>query len=341
MNQKNELAKVIETSGLDATKGQVLLEKFTDYFNIAADWERKAKALVITDVSQTTEMKMAREARLFLSKKRIDVEKTRKALKEDSLREGQTIDAIAKVLKNLIEPIEKDLEQKERFAEIKEAERKMALLAERTVKMQPYVADTAIYPLADMAQEAFDELLAGTINAHNARIEAERKAEEARIAKEKAEAEERERIRIENERLKAEAIAKEKQMAAERAKAEAERKAFEEKVQKEKAEAEARLKAEKAANDKLQAEIKAKAEAEAKAKHEAEAKAADELKAKKAAEQKAMAAPDKVKLLGFAKTIDELMLPELKSKEAEKILADTKILIAKVSEFIRKQSDNL
>ena len=136
--QNNELVRVIETSGLDKTKAQVLLDKFTGYFEIASEWERKTKELIVNDISQVTEMKMAREARLFLSKKRIDIEKTRKALKEDSLREGQTIDAIAKILKNLIEPIENELEKKERFAEIKEAERKAELKAERTEKLLPY-----------------------------------------------------------------------------------------------------------------------------------------------------------------------------------------------------------
>ena len=50
---------------------------------------------------------MAREGRLFLAQKRIDVEKARKALKEQSLRKGQAIDAIAKFLTSLIEPTEK------------------------------------------------------------------------------------------------------------------------------------------------------------------------------------------------------------------------------------------
>ena len=182
--QNNELVRVIETSGLDKTKAQVLLDKFTGYFEIASEWERKTKELIVNDISQVTEMKMAREARLFLSKKRIDIEKTRKALKEDSLREGQTIDAIAKILKNLIEPIENELEKKERFAEIKEAERKAELKAERTEKLLPYGVDTSIYPLGEMKQEAFDELYNGLKAVYDAKIEAEQKAEAERIAKE-------------------------------------------------------------------------------------------------------------------------------------------------------------
>ena len=294
--QNTELVRIIETSMLDKTKAQVLLDKFTGYFEIASEWERKTKELIVNDISQVTEMKMAREARLFLSKKRIDIEKTRKVLKEDSLREGQTIDAIAKVLKNLIEPIENELEKKEKFVEIKEAERKAELKSERTEKLLPYAVDTNIYPLEEMKQEAFDELYNGLKAIYDAKIEAERKAEEERIAKEKAEAEERARIKAENERLKLEASAKEKQLAEERAKAEAERKAMEAKAAKLKAEADAKLKAEKEENEKLQAEIRAKAEAEEKAKKDAEIKIAAELKAKQQAEARAAKAPIKQQL---------------------------------------------
>lgn len=52
-------------------------------------------------------------------------------LKESALREGQTIDAIAKILKNLITPIEEDLEKKERFAIIQEENRKAELKAKQ------------------------------------------------------------------------------------------------------------------------------------------------------------------------------------------------------------------
>ena len=103
----NGLIQIINDSQLEKSKSDVLLENFSGYFEMAAEWERKANEIEITDVSQKAEMKLAREGRLFLKEKRISVEKTRKQMKEASLREGQTIDAIAKVLTNLIIPIEK------------------------------------------------------------------------------------------------------------------------------------------------------------------------------------------------------------------------------------------
>lgn len=124
---ETQLAKIVQESGLEKSKAQILLDNFSDYFKLAAEWEIKAKTLVITDVSQKTEMKMAREGRLFLKGKRLEVEKTRKTLKEQSLREGKAIDGIANVLKAVIEPIENYLDEQEKFVERKEAERNICI----------------------------------------------------------------------------------------------------------------------------------------------------------------------------------------------------------------------
>lgn len=226
---ENQLVKVINESGLDKTKAQVLLENFSNYFEIAADWENKAKTLVVTSIEQRAEMKMAREGRLFLKEKRVAVEKTRKALKENALREGQTIDAIAKILTNLILPIEEDLENKEKFAEIQEANRIAALKEEREKELMPYAEYVPFGIDLSIPEEEYQKILSGAKLQLQAKIDAEKKAEEERIAREKAEAEERERIKKENERLKAEAEAKEKQMAKERAEAEKQRAELEEK----------------------------------------------------------------------------------------------------------------
>jgi uncharacterized secreted protein with C-terminal beta-propeller domain len=182
-----ELQTIVAESGLEASKAQVMLNTFQDYFKIAAEWEAKAKAIVVTDESQAAEMKMARAGRLFIRDKRIAIEKTRKELKEQSLRESKAIDGIANVLKALLAPIEEHLDKQEHFVELREKQRK--------------------------AEEA-----------ERLRIEAEKKAEEERLAKEAAEKAERERIAQENAKLKAEAEAREKALAEERAKVEAERK---------------------------------------------------------------------------------------------------------------------
>ena len=89
------------------------------------------------------------------------------------------------------------------------------------------------------------------------------------------------------------------------------------------AQREAEAKKEREAREKAEADLKARQEAEAKAKRDAEAKAKADAEAKAEAERKAKAAPDKEKLLNFARMIEAIELPELSTKEAKKILSDT------------------
>ena len=178
--KENQLAVIVRESQLEPTKADFILEKFTDYFEIASEWEIKAKAIVVTKETQKAEMEMARTGRLFLKEKRVAVEKARKELKEQALREGKAIDGIANVLKALIVPIEEYLEQQERFVEIQQEQKEAAM-----------------------------------------RLEIEKRIEDERIAKEKADAEALEKARLENEKLRAEAVEREKKAAIERKKQEA------------------------------------------------------------------------------------------------------------------------
>ena len=114
------LNEIVKASNLELAESQSIVEKFGSYESIAKEWETKAKMIVVTDASQVTEMAMAREARKKFSQLRIDVEKARKAMKEQSLRKGQAIDAIARFLTSLITPIEDHLRLQEDFVKIQE-----------------------------------------------------------------------------------------------------------------------------------------------------------------------------------------------------------------------------
>ena len=177
---ENQLAIMIKEAGLEPTKARYIKEKFDDYFDLADQWTIKARAIKVTNASQTGDMAMAREGRLFLKEKRCAIETARKELKEQCLREGKAIDGISNVLKALIVPIEDYLDSQERFVEIQE--------------------------------EAKREVI---------RLEVEKRIEDERIAKEKADAEALDKARLENEKLKAEAIEREKKAMAERKKQEA------------------------------------------------------------------------------------------------------------------------
>lgn len=339
---ENQLIKTIQESGLDKTKAQVLLDNFSNYFEIAADWKNKANMLVITNTEQRAEMKMAREGRLFLREKRIAVEKTRKSLKENALREGQTIDAIAKILTNLILPIEEDLEAKEKYAEIQEAKIKAELKASREIELQPYI-EFVPYGLdfANMSEDNYLKILDGAKLQQQAKVELEAKIEAERIAREKAEAEERVRIIKENEKLKVENEAKEKQLAEERAKAEVERLRAEENAKKEREEAERKLNAEREAarieSEKQLAE-KQKIEAELKAKKDEEERL---IRQKQEQETRQKNASDKEKLLAFANKIKSIEVPELQSEELLSVLNSAKIHLDKIILFITEKTNSL
>lgn len=231
----NELIELVENSDLEPNKADVLKKKFNDFFDIAGEWESRAKSIVVTDESQTAVMKMAREGRLFLRSKRIEVENTRKQLKEQALREGKAIDGIANVLKALIVPIEEYLDAQEHFVENKRKAEEEARRIE-----------------AEKALREKEEREA-------------REREAARIAEEK-------RVREENERLRREAAAREAEIERERkeaqAKADAERRAAEEAIraEREKAAREAeeirRQADEKAEQERREAAVRAKAERE-------------------------------------------------------------------------------
>jgi hypothetical protein len=327
MNNPNELAHIVDTSGLEEQTAITLKDRFLPFYEQVQGWKNKAEQLVVTDVSQTAEMKMAREARLALREIRISADKMRKELKEDSLRYGKAVQGVYNLIEYMIVPIEKHLEQQEKFKEIQDAKRKEQLRQQRMQTLEPYREFVPVYiDLANMTDEDFDKTLNGAILLFKDKQEAEKRVEEQRLAKEKAEAEERERIKLENQRLKAEQEAMQQKMAEERAKLEEERRELEKKAEIEKQEIAAALR-EKA---KLEAEIRAKQEAEEKA-------LAAERKAKRDAEK----APDKEKLAAFAKTIENIELPNVKDEDALQIVLDAKSLLIKVVNYINDKTQKL
>src|SRR3990167_213558 len=259
MNTETSIIQVLESSGLEKSQAQSVMQGFNDFFEEVKKHELRAKSILVTDASQVKEIKEAREIRLELKKIRVHAEKVRIERKEFFLRGGKAIDGIANVLKALIIPLEEHLDKQEHFTERMEEERKERVNAERMLSLQPYVLDITVYNLKDMTDGAFEVLLKTSKTAFESIKDAEKRAEEERTAKEKADRAEQERIRLENEKMKKEAEAREKERAKERAKVEAERKKAEEAQRKE-----------REAREKAEAELKAKKEAEERAKREKE-----------------------------------------------------------------------
>lgn len=217
----NAVTLHISKAGLEPETAKTLEEYFAPFYELAEGWKRRADGIIVTATSQVDEMAKARAYRLDLKNMRVKIEKMRKELKEDSLRKGQTIDKVAKILTSMIEPTEEYLQLQEDFAKIQEANRREELVKTRSAELIPFLTDPAgvkMYDLGGMPEEVYQTTLSGIKVAHEQRVEKARleKEEQARIAREKTA--EDERIRLENERLKKEGREREEKLKAERLK---------------------------------------------------------------------------------------------------------------------------
>jgi len=266
----NEIVKINASDyGLDSTKAQEIEAMFLPMLNKMKKLEKDYNEIIKLPINPETCQK-AKELRLQYVRVRTGTAEIHKELKAFYLNGGRFVDGWKNAQLFASQEIEETLKKIENHFEILEAERKAKIKAERITMIQPYVEDVNTFMLGEMTENAFKILFAGAKSQYEARIAAEKKAEEERQAAIKAEQERQEKIRLENIRLQKEAKAKEKQFAAEREKArleqeriEKERTAEREKFEKEKAE----MLAKEAARLKvIDDEKRAKAQAEKKAK---------------------------------------------------------------------------
>lgn len=326
----NKLTVIAKENGLDVEKTQGLLSKFKEPLEHAQNALETAKGIQVTSEDQTAEMEEARHARLELKDIRVGVEHTRKELKEQSLREGKAIDGMANIIKAMVIPAEEYLEKQEKFAENLAKEVLARQTAERLNTLLQYTDSPNLYSFESMDAGVFEKLVSELKTAKETRENAEKQVELDRIAKEKADKEEQERIRQENAKLKAEAEAREAAAAKERAKAEAERKAIEDAANKKQAEMQAKLDAEREAREAAE-----KADADKQAFLDHKAAIAEEEK------RKALLAPDKEKLLAFADVIDRLDLPNVSNRESGKVLDETRDFLNRISKNLRSKAKEL
>jgi hypothetical protein len=290
----------------------------------------------------------AKALRLKLVKVRTGIADIHRTQKAFFLAAGRFCDAWKNKETLPVEQMEEKLEAIEKHFENLERERKNKLRDERLAELNKYEMDGSLMLLGEMKEEVWVNFLAGAKLQYEQKKEAERKAEEERLAAIEAERKRQEEVRLENERLKKEREELEKAREAERKKLEAE-KAKAEKARKEaeakmlaqaKADRE-KLEAARAEKEKAEAELREKREAEERARKEAEARAIAEEKARIAAEKRKAMAPDKDKLLAFADAIQSLPRLNLASPEAKVIFDNAFALLNKVDAYIRSNVKEL
>lgn len=228
--------------------------------------------------------KEARSLRLEYVHTRTKTAEIHKAAKAFYLSGGRFVDGWRNAQLHSSQGKEDRLAAIENYYENLERERIAKLQEERAAALAPYNTGYIPEDLGKMSADVWEKYLLGVKSAYEQTKEAERKAEEDRIAREKADAEEREKTRQENIRLKAEAEEREKIQVAERKKVEAFKKKVAAQLEKERQEKEAAVRKAR----ELEAAEKKKA---------AEEKAAAEKK--RAEEAKLAAGPDRDKLLAW------------------------------------------
>jgi colicin import membrane protein len=315
--------------GLEESKAHEIEAMFTPMLIKMKELEKEFNHILKLPINPET-CQMAKDLRLSYVRVRTGTAAIHKDLKAFYLAGGRFVDAFKNTQEFASGEKESILKNIENHFEIIEAEKKAKLREERIALIHPYVEDVNTFMLGEMTEEAFKILFAGAKSQYEARIAAEKKAEEDRLAKEKADAEEREAQRLENIKLKADAEERERLTEIERKK-QAEILAAQ-KAESDRKEKELLVKAEaeKKERERLENELKAKKEAEDKAK-----------RAKDAADKKARLAPDKDKLLAFMQSINDLPRPDVKSIEIAMIAQNANTMLVQTAKYILDNTSKL
>lgn len=277
-----------------------------------SDFSNSCMALKVRDISDHESYKIVKQARIKTKNKRVEVEKTRKELKAESLRFGKAVDMEARRITSLLLPIENYLisqekivdDEKERIkAELEQLER------ERIEKEEVVKKKLEEERQAKIREEQETEAK---------RLENIRKEQEARELKIK---DEQEKIRKQQEVYSRKIREEEKRIAALLAK---EQEVMElERV-------------------KVEAVKKAQRDAEQKVIREATEKRKAEEQEKKDEELRINLLPDKEKLFNLAGVIESVSMPKLAYRESHDVLDNAKEYLRKACNVLRdKEAKNV
>jgi len=339
-------------SGLSDDKHNALAKSFNPFAEEMTGLIKTAGTIEVTDANDIDAMKLARKTRLELRRVRVDVEKSRKSLKESALREGKAIDGMANIIKFMIVPVEEALQAKEDFVRIAEKRRIAAMVDNRTAELEAVGMDCTHLDLGAMSDAAYATLYATAKAGNDARIKAEKeeadRIEADRIATEKADADqrkkdaaERKQIESDNAKLRKEAEEREKVLAAERKKEAAAQAVKDKKAAAERKKLEA---AQAATEKKLAAEratAKNLADDAAKAEQDRKDSEAQKLADEKAAEQARLAAPDADKLRALDQSICQLAIPSVSGEVARDAITDVRSGMNEAVKAIREAINEL
>lgn len=191
------LAKVPELKELGKEKAEQLMQRFLPLAYEADQWDGEYMALVKEfDGGKGISTQLcdkARELRLAMRPVRMAAEDARKEEKQVYLVSGRAVDKLGAMIRDGVKEKENELHAIEQYYERLEQKRLEEMQAARSKELEPYMDPDKLIDLelATMDEEVFTAFKESVIKQYK-----------ERVAKEKAEAEELERLRKENEQLR-------------------------------------------------------------------------------------------------------------------------------------------
>lgn len=321
--------------------------------------------LVVAGVDDKEGYGNVKAARSVVRSKRVEVEKTRKALKKNALEYGRKVDSEAKRITAMITPIEEHLIEQQKIVDDEKArigeEKRIAvenLIQSRIADLMQfnvqyngigYVIDESNIITREGLGIMSDEDYAKIRSTAADTFEFEDALRKEQEEKERAEREQLEQQRQEQERIAKEQAAKEAELKAEqdriaeqqrqeREKIERERRELEEQRRRDEEERRHQAEMEQAKKD---AAEKAKREEQERVEREEQERIEAEKAEKERLEREERLKPDKEKLFDLANEIANANFPEVNTQAAMQIVADAQNKLEELSEMIINRTKTL
>jgi hypothetical protein len=175
-----ELIKVDAAEyNLKEKKAKQIAALYIPMINTLTELEEEFNIIVDEEVTEEVCIR-AKRLRLDIGQVRINADKARKTAKDEYLRAGNAIQGAYNTLLFAVKSKEEKLLDVEKHFETMEAERLSQLQKARALLVSAYVEEGDMLPdLANMDEAVFENYVAGMKVAHEAKIQAEKEAQEA------------------------------------------------------------------------------------------------------------------------------------------------------------------
>lgn len=184
-----ELVKLIQGVTIAPDKQQEIYALINQFSEKLPIWKSQVDSIVITSPSQVRDMKLAKETRLAIRSTRLDFEKKveeQRELAKSKMQQFKTEDDLWRraflLMETSIKSLESELQAKENFAKLWEAQNRAKLNEERKAALSDYAGFyTAPVELADLTADAFTQILQQAKDLKEAdRVQKEQEAEQKR-----------------------------------------------------------------------------------------------------------------------------------------------------------------